>query len=139
MQFRILRVGTLYLVLLLLSGCFFIRTKPRRVACCPSCYNPPTLAIIDRDTRRRYLWCECGTRWRFPRLKCPFCGTENQEQLGYYHTDGGWFRLYVCDHCKRYIKAVDETRVPYTTTFDMDLINKFTDELDSLAIHRGYH
>lgn len=75
---------------------------------CPACGGGPDFAVLERESGARYLLCSrCDTRWRYKRLGCPFCGNEDQCKLAYYPSEDQVYRLYVCDGCRRYLKAID--------------------------------
>jgi len=77
---------------------------------CPICGGKPDFAYLDKERGARWLLCtRCDTEWLFLRLECPYCGTQNQDALAYF-TDGEksyLYRLYVCEQCRTYIKAID--------------------------------
>lgn len=101
---------------------------------CPVCSHWPALGLIDPN-RRRFLWCNCcDTTWQFSRLKCPFCGTDDQNKLRYLTiNDDESRRVDVCDTCRRYIKhRVGET----TCNFDYEHL--LTYNLDMAVARQGY-
>jgi len=77
---------------------------------CPACGSPPAMAqLVGTDPgRKRLLVCGgCGTRWQFPRTKCPFCGEDAQE-LSVVTIEGeGGLRLDSCRSCRGYLKTYD--------------------------------
>jgi len=73
---------------------------------CPVCGGEPNLALLDADTATRRLMCSrCASLWSYVRIGCPFCGVK--EKQTYYPSDTGLYRLYVCPHCRRYLKTID--------------------------------
>jgi FdhE protein len=71
------------------------------------------------------------------RIKCPFCGNEEQQTLAYFSIEGEErYRVDVCNECKRYIKTVDfrETR----EEANLDVEDIATLHLDMLANEEGY-
>jgi FdhE protein len=86
----------------------------------------------------RCLHCElCGQEWPYPRLKCPFCGNDEQETLGYFQAEQEeGFRVYFCRKCRRYIKTVDG-RV-FEEPAPMELEYLATLHLDLAAAERGF-
>lgn len=71
----------------------------------------PDLAVIAGPVWERRLLCsQCDAEWAYSRIGYPFCGTEEPDKLGYYAAEEGPYRLYVCDRCKRYLKAVEVPR-----------------------------
>lgn len=75
---------------------------------CPICGEKPDFAILERDVGARHIVCSrCNTQWLYKRLECPFCGTEDITKLSYYPSEDNVYRLYVCEECKHYLKAID--------------------------------
>jgi Uncharacterized protein involved in formate dehydrogenase formation len=50
---------------------------------CPICGKEPKIGEIrEEEEGKRYLFChQCGFKWYFHRIKCPFCGNEEQHSL----------------------------------------------------------
>lgn len=97
---------------------------------CPICGGAPDFSLIDEDVGVRFLVCgRCDAKWRYKRLECPFCGTEDSSKLAYYPSEDKAYRLYVCDNCKHYLKALDlrirpeelDLSVERVTTLDIDV------------------
>ena len=96
---------------------------------CPVCGGSPDFAFLDKERGARWLLCSrCGAQWLFYRLACPYCGNQEQSTLAYFADDKGLYRLYVCEKCHGYIKAIDlrktdsEVLLPleHVLTLDMD-------------------
>lgn len=80
---------------------------------CPICGSKPDFAYLDKDRGARWLLCSrCDAEWLFQRLECPYCGTQSQDALAYFTDEEGanLYRLYICEQCHTYIKAVDLRR-----------------------------
>ncbi len=78
---------------------------------CPICGGNPDFALLDKEYGARWLVCSrCDTEWLFQRLECPYCGNQNQNTLAYFTDGEGVYRLYVCEQCRTYIKAIDLRR-----------------------------
>jgi FdhE protein len=112
---------------------------------CPVCGNFPAMERLRREDGKRILWCGfCGTQWHYKRIMCPFCGNENHNSLRYFFTEGDSslaenpFRVDVCDKCKKYIKTIDERKMPENEIIDFPLENINTLYLDLLAQKEGY-
>jgi len=107
---------------------------------CPTCASPPVLAVLSRDAGGRHLVCGvCGDSWRVPRLMCTACGTRDQSRLGmlYVHeTDARWVET--CDACGRYLKTVDERRLPEDYRFVQRAEDVASLYLDLMAEDAGY-
>ncbi len=96
---------------------------------CPVCGGAPDFSFLDNDKGARRLVCSrCDAEWLFQRLQCPFCDNKEADKLAYFVDSAGTYRLYVCDKCQGYIKAVDlrssvDPRSPAVErllTFDLD-------------------
>ena len=75
---------------------------------CPVCGGGPDFAFLDKERGARWLLCSrCDAQWLFQRLVCPYCGNQDQSTLAYFADDKSLYRLYVCEKCRRYIKAID--------------------------------
>ncbi len=106
---------------------------------CPACGAPPALSVISGKERDRTLHCvRCAAAWRYPRVRCPACGEDNHERLGYVHAagEGEYRRIEVCESCGGYVKSVallDAPAADRLLQLDLD-----TMALDFLALERGY-
>ena len=75
---------------------------------CPICGGNPDIASLEKEVGERWLMCSrCDARWRFQRLECPFCSNQDAKLMPYFSDEKEAYRLYVCDNCQSYIKAVD--------------------------------
>ncbi len=77
---------------------------------CPNCGGIPEFAYLKEDGSHWLVCHSCGNEWLFQRLKCAYCGNENQNTLGYFFADdeSAFFcRFYVCEKCRKYIKTID--------------------------------
>jgi FdhE protein len=106
---------------------------------CPICGKEPKIGEIrGEEDGKRYLFChQCGYKWHFRRIKCPFCGNEEQHSLAYFAVEGEEnYRVDVCNKCRRYIKIVE---LPKTAEeADLDVEDIATLHLDMLAYEEGY-
>jgi FdhE protein len=85
----------------------------------------------------RWLVCgRCDAEWRFQRLECPFCGTRDQGNLAYFSGGQGLYRLYVCEECKGYIKAIDLRHSQSEVLLPLEWIG--TLDMDRQACELGY-
>jgi FdhE protein len=112
---------------------------------CPVCGSYPSIEKLRREDGKRILRCSfCGTEWPFKRIMCPFCGNEDHDTLRYFLVEGDApikkdaFRVDVCDKCKKYIKTLDERKLPESERPDLYLENLNTLYLDVLAQRDGY-
>ena len=104
---------------------------------CPLCGSQPNMAYFDK-TGKRHLHCElCGKEWPHPRLNCPFCQTQEQKSLGYFHSEQEeGFRVDFCRKCNRYIKTVDKRIVEDAAPMEVEYLA--TIHLDLLASKHGF-
>jgi FdhE protein len=105
---------------------------------CPLCGGLPAMAVVVGEEGRRQAMCSfCGHFWRLPRLGCPFCGTNKQEELQYFYGEGDdLYRVQVCDHCRGYLKTVDARKGGDVLALPVEDI--VTAHLDLLAEQQGY-
>ncbi|MFH0846726.1 MAG: formate dehydrogenase accessory protein FdhE [Chloroflexota bacterium] len=106
---------------------------------CPVCGGKPDFAYLDKENGARWLLCgRCDAEWLFVRLECPFCGTQNQNQLAYLVSDEEppHYRLYVCNNCCSYIKAVDLRAVADEVLLPLERV--LTLDMDRTALEKGY-
>lgn len=104
---------------------------------CPICGGKPDFAFLDRETGARWLMCSrCDTEWLFFRLQCPFCGNRDQYSLAYFTDENELYRLYTCERCRTYIKAIDLRRTEGDVLFPLQRI--LTLDLDRQAREAGY-
>ncbi len=104
---------------------------------CPICGGSPDFAFLDNESGARWLLCSrCDARWLFQRLECPYCGTQEPETLSYFTDDEGLYRLYVCEQCRHYLKAIDLRRAKYEVLLPLERF--LTLDLDIQAHKDGY-
>jgi FdhE protein len=107
---------------------------------CPICGKEPKIGEIrDGEEGKRYLFChQCGFKWYFHRIKCPFCGNEEQHSLAYFEVEGEErYRVDVCNKCRRYIKTVELPKSSEEPNLDVEDIA--TLHLDMIAYDEGYN
>jgi FdhE protein len=107
---------------------------------CPICGKEPKIGEIrDEEEGKRYLFChQCGFKWHFHRIKCPFCGNEEQHSLAYFEVEGEErYRVDVCNKCRRYIKTVELSKSSEEPNLDVEDIA--TLHLDMIAYDEGYN
>lgn len=108
-----------------------------RRAHCPICGGEPDFAFLDSDTGARHLICaRCDAEWLYARIGCPFCGNADSQQLAYYPSEDQVYRLYVCEQCKRYLKAVDLRQARHRVVWAVERIA--TAGVDVSALRQGY-
>ena len=105
--------------------------------CCPICGGKPDFAYLGKETGARWLLCShCDAEWLFLRLECPYCGTQKQNDLAYFTDDEGLYRLYLCEQCHNYIKAIDLRRTEAEVLLPLERI--MTLDMDRQAEEMGF-
>jgi FdhE protein len=105
---------------------------------CPVCGSSPLLSELAESEGRRMLICSlCGYRWRGGRMRCPFCGTEDQKAHRYLFVEGDdAVRIDVCETCHKYIKTIDSRKIGAKIFPLLEYMG--TLHLDILAQQEGY-
>lgn len=104
---------------------------------CPICGGKPDFAFLDRERGARWLLCSrCDAEWLFQRLGCPYCGNQKLDSLAYFTNDDRRYRLYVCEECRSYIKAIDLRHAPSDVILPLERI--LTLDMDRQAQEAGY-
>jgi FdhE protein len=104
---------------------------------CPICGGWPDFALLDRERGSRWLVCpRCDSSWPFQRLQCPYCGNQDHSFLAYFADDTGLYRLYVCDQCHKYIKAIDLRQTQSDIHVELERLS--TLDMDHQAKEKGY-
>ncbi len=104
---------------------------------CPICGGRPDFAFLDKERGARWLLCSrCDAEWLFQRLECPYCGTQNQNALAYFTDEDGLYRLYVCQQCHTYIKAIDLRQTESKIFLSLERV--LTLDMDRQALEKGY-
>ena len=105
---------------------------------CPVCGGSPDMAALKPEYGARWLLCSrCNTEWLFQRLECPYCGTKEQSELSFLTDDEQLYRLYLCEHCKCYLKAIDLRKAETEVLLPLERL--YTIDLDKQAKERGYN
>ena len=104
---------------------------------CPVCGGVADFAYLEKEAGARWLMCSrCDAQWLFQRLECPYCGNADHKTLAYFTDDTELYRLYICDECKSYIKAIDLRKT--TSDVMLRLERVVTSDLDRQAQEKGY-
>jgi FdhE protein len=105
---------------------------------CPICGSQPEMGKIQVDEGHFYLSCPlCLTEWKHLRLKCPWCGNEDQKKLGYFSAEEyPGYRVNFCKNCNGYIKVAIEKSLNREFMPTLDYL--LTLELDSQAEREGF-
>jgi FdhE protein len=104
---------------------------------CPACGGAPDFAVLVEETGARYLLCSrCRSQWLYKRLGCPFCNNTDHTKLLYYPSEDEVYRLYVCQACKHYLKAIDLRKATHRVVLAVEPL--LTVAMDLAAQEQGY-
>jgi len=104
---------------------------------CPVCGGAPDFAVLVEETGARYLLCSrCRSQWLYRRLGCPFCNNTDHTKLLYYPSEDEVYRLYVCQVCKHYLKAIDLRQATHRVVLAVEPL--LTVAMDLAAQEQGY-
>jgi transcription elongation factor Elf1 len=104
---------------------------------CPICGGVADFAFLEKDQGARWLMCSrCTMEWLFQRIQCPYCGTQKHESLAYRTNSQGLYRLYTCEECHGYIKAIDLRKAGSDVLLPLEGI--LTVDLDRQAKEANY-
>ncbi|MFA5367731.1 MAG: formate dehydrogenase accessory protein FdhE [Dehalococcoidia bacterium] len=104
---------------------------------CPVCGGTPNFAYLEPENGARWLCCpRCDAEWLFQRLECPFCGNSDQKKLAFFSDEKGLYRVYTCEVCRGYLKAVDMRKGLKDISLPLEWIK--TLDMDRQACERGY-
>ncbi len=106
---------------------------------CPICGSWPQMGFIRDKEGQRWLRCSfCAHEWRFTRVACPFCETDDHDKLEIlYAEERPSERVELCHACRRYLVSIDaRDRIaePIPEVAVLGLVH-----LDILAQDRGFH
>ncbi len=102
---------------------------------CAFCGTHARIAFDEES--QRVLHCPlCDFSWRFPRIRCTYCGNTDHEKLGFFEAEGiDGARIYFCRACSCFIKVIDAKN---KISPDAETIDAITLELDELAKEEGF-
>jgi hypothetical protein len=104
---------------------------------CPVCGGLADFAFLEKEQGVRWLTCSrCSMEWLFQRIQCPYCGTQKHESLAYRTNSQGLYRLYACEECHCYIKAIDLRKAGSDVLLPLERI--LTVDLDRQAKEANY-
>jgi FdhE protein len=104
---------------------------------CPICGNPPVISMLADEGRRTLICSFCWHTWPAKRGLCPFCDKHDSKTLGYFFNQKeNEYRVYTCEHCKKYIKTIDITKTDRWIYPPLEQV--VTLHLDIQANQKGY-
>ena len=116
-----------------------VKGIPWHKSTCFMCGAVATLAELQENDQVKHLRCgQCGADWKFPRLRCMYCGNEDHRTLKYLYPESHLetVRVEVCDKCRGYLKVI--TSFAPTSPEMLTVMDLSTLRLDSIAETRGY-
>jgi FdhE protein len=115
----------------------FVQDKWRR-SNCPVCGAKPEFAYLEKEVGARWCLCSaCATEWLFKRMQCPYCDNTDGGRLSYLASDDDLYRLYLCEQCKSYLKAIDLRKTTREVIVAVESLT--TVSMDAQAQEKGYH
>ncbi|MEW5773894.1 MAG: formate dehydrogenase accessory protein FdhE [Thermodesulfobacteriota bacterium] len=116
---------------------------------CPSCGSAPDLALFTKGEEessefirnhggQRWMRCSlCGMSWRFKRMACPECGTEEPGDLECFAIEGrDHERAHACSKCRRYMVGIDVRELVEVPDLDVAALAMLP--LDILVQDKGF-
>jgi FdhE protein len=112
--------------------------KPWNHGHCPICGSLPLMAGLKEKEGYRWLSCSfCRASYRYRRLRCAFCGNEEQKDLDFFTVaEVPGYRIDTCSTCKHYIKTVDFRQLDKISLPILDDLESLS--LDILARQEGF-
>ncbi|MFO7773767.1 MAG: formate dehydrogenase accessory protein FdhE [Dehalococcoidia bacterium] len=107
---------------------------------CPLCAEKPHYGLLRPKDGAKELECWlCETTWVHSRIKCPFCGNEEQEDLGYFTVeDQEICRVSFCQRCRQYLKIIDGRKFDASGGIILSIHNLASLSHDLLARQEGF-
>ena len=105
-------------------------------ATCPICGWEPDFAVVLSTGERKLVCGRCVAQWTCGSHTCPYCGNDERTRVTSFATRDGRYRVYACDNCHRYLKALDGRNVARPLLIAVDTIA--TLPLDAAAMSKGY-
>jgi FdhE protein len=114
-----------------------IHQEPWKRGYCPVCGGRPDFALLEGEAGARHLLCSrCRSQWLYKRLQCPFCNNTDHTKLLYYPSEDEVYRLYICQVCKHYLKAIDLRQATHKVVLAVEPL--LTIAMDLAAQEQGY-
>lgn len=105
-------------------------------ATCPACGGDPDFAVVAKDGKRHLSCHRCRTQWPWHAWACPRCDNADRETISSFASRDGFYRIYACGKCGRYLKAFDCRTATRPFLPEVDAIA--TLPLDAAAIGKGF-
>ncbi len=103
---------------------------------CPVCGAVPSLSVIGKESRRKYVCSFCGTVSHYARIGCSSCGTENPDNITVITLEGEeGTRADACGKCMSYCKTFDSS---LTDDNSMDMLDIISLPVDIVLQEKGF-
>lgn len=104
---------------------------------CPSCGEPPRLAIVNKNGRKEVSCPRCLHTWEVKKVSCAHCGCEEPGQIEIIKVEKDErAELHVCNRCKGYTKVFDVRKMVKNEA--LPLLDIKSIHLDYIADEHGY-
>jgi FdhE protein len=70
-------------------------------------------------------------------MQCPYCDNTEGTSLSFLTSDDGLYRIYLCEQCKSYLKAIDLRKTTRDVVVAVESLT--TVAMDAQAQEKGYH
>ena len=117
-----------------------LRTDLWQEGNCPLCGEMPHYGMLRPEDGAKEMECWlCGTKWVHSRIKCPFCGNEEQESLGYFTVENREIcRINFCQQCRQYSKIINARKFNASGGIILSIHNLASLSHDLLARQEGF-
>ncbi len=107
---------------------------------CPLCGELPHYGQLRPDNGAKQFECWlCGIEWVHTRIKCPFCGNAERDDLGYFTIEGDdKVRVNYCKKCCQYYKLIDARKFHADGELVLAIHNLASLTHDLLAKQEGF-
>lgn len=101
---------------------------------CPMCGGDPVFAVLPPGGGRQLVCGRCLARWAFDPRKCPHCLADDGQRV--FSALDGMYQVAACNHCRRYLKALDVRRAGRPLLLALDVVT--TLPIDQAIGAQGY-
>lgn len=104
---------------------------------CPSCGEPPRIAIINKKGKKEVTCPRCLYAWEVKKVKCVHCGCEEPGKIEIIKIEKeDQAEIHVCHECKGYTKVIDVRK--FIKKDPISLLDIKSIHLDFVAQENGF-
>lgn len=104
---------------------------------CPSCGEPPRVAVINKSGKKEITCPRCLYAWEVKKIKCAHCGNEEPGKIEVLKVEkDDRAEVHVCEDCHGYTKVIDTRKL--IKKEPIQLLDLKTIHLDFIAQENGY-